>query len=389
MYLTFRSIAQTAHKTRGFVFKQETSTKSDYHFIDFVRFVSIIGIVSLHSTFLPKNISLNNYLNTLNSPATYIGFISILRFAVISFCIISGYLLAPRISTENKLAFYYTRVKNTLRPSIIALLITAALILIKEIFTGEQRGFAPVINELVFDGVFWFIPMQLLSLLILMLFITAPKQVWVGITLFMSLAVVTAYYVYFKKLAHVDPVFALGFAFYFWLGTMFYKYKVIEKVKRIKLVILLAAWLASFTLLNFETLLLWKNGFPHILNNLRISNQLYGVVSFFVLVKVSDYFKSFSVFKPRKESFGIYLYHRAVGLAIFFILHRVFNLTGNFDAFTSMFFTLTHFIFTYAITTVLVKWLVKWELFFLSKNGQYPNARRILLSLKNSSNIIL
>lgn len=390
MYISLRKIGQIAGKATPFIYSgQVASLKSDYHFIDFIRFVSIIGIVSIHSTFLPKDVSLNDYLSQLNSPAIYVSFISVLRFAVISFCIISGYLLAPKITKQNRLSFYFERIKSTLKPSVIAVLITATVIYAKEILTGQMQALLQIVNELVLDGVFWFIPMQLLSLLIVMLFISAPRQVWVGITLFVSLAVVTFYYVYFKKLAHTAPVFCLGFAFYFWLGTMFYKWKVIEKIRKVKVVVLFACWVVSFILLNLETVFLWKNGYPHLLNNLRITNQVYGVVSFFVLVKVSEYFNKFSILNPRKESFGIYLYHRLIGLALFFVLHKLFESNTNFDALTSITFTLAHFIFTYALTTMLVKLLIKWELVFLTKRSQYPNTSRILASLRNSSNIIL
>jgi hypothetical protein len=263
------------------------------------------------------------------------------------------------------------------------------VIYVKEILTGEQRTLLTILNSNVFDGAFWFIPMQILSLLILLLFVTLPKQCWVGVTLGVSLIAVTIYYVYIKKLAHVDPVFSLGFVFYFWLGTMFYKWKVIERVKKTSLSILLMGWALTFVALNMETLLLWKNNYPHLLNNLKFTNQVYGVMSFFLLVKISDYFKSFSVLDPRKESFGIYLYHRVVGLAIFFLLHRLFDSTVHFDAFTSIALTLAHFVFTYVLTTLLVKWLIRWEMFFLTKGTQYPRTSRILLSLRSSSNIIL
>jgi hypothetical protein len=325
----------------------------------------------------------------VSSPTVYVSFLSFLRFAVISFCLISGYLLAPKITNDNKFKFYIERIKAIAKPSIIAILITALVIYVKEIVTGEPSTIISVVNSIVFEGVFWFIPMQVLSLLILMLFITSPKQLWVGITLFTTLIGVTIYYVYIKKLSHVDPVFSLGFVFYFWLGTMFYKWRFIERIKKMSLMLLMGAWILSFTALNFETILLWKYDYPHLLNNLRISNQVYGVVSFLVLVKISDYFKSFSVLNPRKESFGIYLYHRVIGLGLFFILHRLFDASVNYTAFTSIVFTLAHFIFTYIITTVLVKQLIKWEMFFLTKGNQYPKTSRILLSLRNSSNIIL
>ena len=364
-------------------------TKSNYHFVDFIRFVSVIGIVSLHSTFLPKNVSLNEYLHQVSNPAIYISFISVLRFAVISFCIISGYLLAPKITSENKAKLYLSRIKAMVNPSIVAVAITAIVIFGKEVFTGEQSTMLSIVNSLVFEGVFWFIPMQILSLLLLMVFITSPKQYWVGITLFTSLLAVTIYYVYMKKLAHVDPVFSLGFVFYFWLGTMFYKWKVVERIRKISMFILVAAWIISFIALNVETLILWKNGYPHILNNLRITNQIYGVTSFFLLIRISDYFKDFSKLNPRKESFGIYLYHRVIGLALFFVLHTLVDSSAGLNAFTSITLTVTHFVFTYALTTLLVKHLIKWEMFFLTKGTQYPKTSRILLSLRSSSNIIL
>jgi hypothetical protein len=390
MYTTARRIGEAANRVKSFVFsKQQVAPKSDHHFIDFIRFISIIGIVSIHSMFLPKNVSLNDFLHQVGSPTIYVSFISFLRFSVISFCLISGYLLAPKITNDNKFKFYINRIKAIAKPSIIAILITAIVIYVKEIATGEQSTIMSVINSIVFEGVFWFIPMQVLSLLILMLFITSSKQLWVGITLFTTLIGITLYYVYIKKLSHVDPVFSLGFVFYFWLGTMFYKWKIIEKIKKTSLPLLICAWVFAFAALNMETILLWKYDYPHLLNNLRVSNQVYGVISFFVLVKISDYFRSFSFLNPRKESFGIYLYHRVIGLGLFFILHRLFDSGINYTAFTSIIFTLAHFIFTYVITTVLVKQLIKWEMFFLTKGTQYPNTNRILLSLRNSSNIIL
>jgi len=363
-------------------YKGLNKQKEDYYFINFIRFASMIGIVSLHCTYSPKNISLERFLNSMSHPAVYICFLNLLRFSLISFCLISGYLIAPKILAGNKKALLIEKLRKTIKPYASALLITAIIIYIKEVSRGSTPGFFSDTYTLIFKGVFWFIPMHLMSIALLVLLIDKLKPLLLGIILLVMLSTVTIEFVYIQKVSHTVPVFCLAFIFYFWLGTIIYKYGWIDKIKKINWIVLLGAWIATFILLNQETFVLWKSGFPNILNNLRVTNQLYAIVSFMLLVRLSVFFKSFVFINPRSETYGIYLYHFIVGLIVTYTLH--FFISGeDLNCATAILYSLLQFAITYSITTLLVKLFVKYSLFGLGSR-QYPKAGIMRLSFKNA-----
>lgn len=363
--------------------KAVTGKKRNIQFIDFIRFISMIGIVSFHSTFLSKGASITTFLQTAEYPSIFIAFISLLRFSVISFCMITGYLIANKIQHQHLGQFYKQRMATMLKPYIFAFLLTALALIIKDMMMGESRNLFAVFFQIITTTAFWFIPSSLLALAGLLLVIKRMPQKFLGLLLFGLLSFVTIKYVYIEKYDHLHPVFALAFVFYLWLGYTLSANNFVERIRQWNMKLVLIVWVCAFVIMHIETLYLQHLNFPSLLNNMRASIQLYALSSFVLLVKLSDHFAKFKIVNPRTETYGIYLYHTVVGSIMFFVFR---NLIGQSEIGTwmAMLYTTLHFAFTYIISTIIAKSLLKWKLGFLQKDDQLLMAARMRWSFKTS-----
>jgi len=147
------------------------SSKESFFFIDFIRFMSIVGITSVHSLFfgLPQNVVIENFLKQTDHPLILIIFVQLFRFSVISFCMISGFLLGKKIIVENHLKIFYQRVKVTLPPYIIAFTLTAIYWHIWELLKNGNSSFYSIFLNQLFGSSFWYVPSNLLSFLAILL----------------------------------------------------------------------------------------------------------------------------------------------------------------------------------------------------------------------------
>ena len=101
-----------------------------FGFIDFVRFVSTIGIVWAHIQVFPGNAT--NYPVVLQNSEYYLGFKQITKFSVINFYLIAGFLLPTVIPSDNRFGYLKRRCRKTIKAYIAALSIFIAGIFISE-----------------------------------------------------------------------------------------------------------------------------------------------------------------------------------------------------------------------------------------------------------------
>lgn len=295
-------------------------TKNDLHFIDVIRFISMIGIISYHSLILPDNISLNSFLRQSSHPEVFITLINLLRFSVICFCLISGYLIGTKIETD-KFKFYSQRFKVTFLPFVVAYVVATIVFFIKKIIFHKTWELADL-KDLIFESPFWFIPSQLISILLLLVLTAVVSRKYLALILVPLLIIFTIKFVYFDKRHHMDFLASILLMFYYWLGTEFKRRDWVTVIKRASLTPIIFAWLLTYFLVNLETWYLWKSDYPNIFNNLKLSAQLYSIASFILLIRVSSYCKKFSIINPRMESYGLYLYHFPIYLLTYSLMHK-------------------------------------------------------------------
>jgi hypothetical protein len=344
------------------------SIAGDFHFINFIRFVSMIGIVSLHSLVLPANISLNSFLAEKDFSTPYVVFLNFFRFSTISFSIISGYLIAPKLKKEQKNTLFCSRSNNLLKPYLLALLITLIPFFTIPLFQHNSVSTLQILRNVFLGTAFWFIPSHLITFGIFIVLYTKEKlNLLVGI-FFLTTISITILFVYSVPTFHTNLIFSVAFLFYYALGVLIRENNWIDKIRKLSLTKVVLVWMISFFLINYETFYLFKHHYPYLLNNFRASNQLYAVVSFLLLAKIADKFSQFSFFNPRYETYGIYLYHTIVGLLLYTVAGRFILKYTNINYSLSIFFTLLHFTICYLATIAIVKFLLKRKLCYLGRN---------------------
>jgi fucose 4-O-acetylase-like acetyltransferase len=353
----------------------------DFHFINFIRFVSIVGIFSLHCLILPKNVEFNEFIQSADYPAFYMAWLNLLRFSVISFCLISGYLIGSRIEDE-KIGFYVGRIKTMIKPFLVALLVTAVLLYIGSLLSDKPQKFVVVLSGLILHSPFWFIPSQFMSLLVLVMLSYKLSQRNVGIFLFVLLLIFTIVGVYLYPVNHISTIIPFVLVFYYWLGSFARQRNWISRIKSIRLSTLAMVWIACFLMVNFESYFLWKNHYPKMLNNLRLTNQLYAIASILVLVKISDYLKPFRVLDPRSESYGIYLYHWIVIAPVATLLRGMLG-EKSIGFSGSVMYSIFCFVASYFFCTVVIK-RIKNVRFFQLQTGKAKTNANVYYSLKST-----
>lgn len=105
-------------------------------------------------------------------------------------------------------------------------------------------------------------------------------------------------------------------------------------------------------------------------NVLRVFNQLYSVAMFAFLVRICKNPPRFKFFNPRKETYGIYLYH---GIIMYYIAPKLVILADTYlhirlyttNSFIFIPLATAYFVVCYLATTLLVKVLIRFNLGFL------------------------
>lgn len=351
-------------------------TKSNYSFINFVRFISMIGVVWAHIRFMPDNLNTEQFLAHLPNfmKMEYIFFMQFFKFGVICFFLISGYLLGDKIQSSEPYQYFKRRFNVTAKPYIVVVLI----ILVAESISfflvhGNRSGteFYALMKYLVLDGALWYLPNYLISLTVLLCCTKYIHKIWFGGILFLATLIYTALTVYNPayEVSHTSAIF--GFVFYLWLGVYVRQHNLINQIYKIKINWLILITLSLFVLSSIESYELLEKNNTQYFNVLRVMNQLYSISMFCLLVKISQRGITFNFFNPRAETFGIYLYH---SIFIIFFLPRMHSLLMKYlqvDIYNMsnyLLLFLLYFLVCYLFTVFLVRFLIKYKLGYLSLN---------------------
>ncbi len=273
----------------------------------------MLGIVWAHTDAFPIGAEPLTFLKNLNHPEYFIAFKQIFKFSVICFFMISGFLLGDNMDHTRPVSYFKRRVSKTLRSYLLSFFVFMILLLCFNYIINHQVisivHFPRFAYNILFYTPYWFMPTYYIGLMTMLLFSRYINSIGFG----MILLAVTLFYTFSsffienKIYDHKTALFA--FVFYIWLGGFIKKRMLVDKIKKIKVVWLIIAVSLTYVLACYQSFKLFEAGNQFFYNNLRIFNQLYGLAAFLLLIKICPEKPNFWKLNPRKETFGIYLYH--------------------------------------------------------------------------------
>jgi len=222
------------------------------------------------------------------------------------------------------------------------------------------------------ESALWFLPNYWISLIVILCFVKYLNKLSLGLFLLVVTLIHTYYFVYSAYAqSHVHALFA--FIFYLWLGYIIGKRHLHLRIKEWNVYLLLALCAVSYVCTSLESVILYQHGSHEPMNILRISNQVFSVLAFVTMVRLFKNPISTRWVNPRKETFGIYLYHM-FPLALLAFLLKFFAKFGinTYSSQTPQFILwfLIKFLIVYTLTLICVKLLIRYNLGFLNYVGK-------------------
>lgn len=352
--------------------------KVNYAFVDWIRMISMIGIIWAHTPGFDNGTS---YLMLDNLPI-YFFFMDFFKFGVICFFMISGFLLAGKIHTEPPAEYFKRRIYSTFYPYIFAFAGIVLLFIFKTqlLHMSSSKSVGAYIKDMFLESALWFLPSYWISLVAILSFRKFLNKKQFGALLLVVTLIYSYFYVYSPYAqSHVHALFA--FIFYLWLGYFIATINLQQYIQRIHIYILLGICLLLYIITSLESLWLYRIGQAEPMSILRISNQLYSVMAFFTMMRLFRKPLVSNWINPRKETFGIYLYHM-FALALLVFLLKMLSKFGieTFSLHTLSFLPwyILKFVFVYITTLLIVKVLLKLNIGFLNYSGKQNRKTKII-----------
>jgi len=340
-------------------------TSINYPFVDWIRMISMVGIIWAHTPSFAHDQSFSD----LDNLPLYFFFMAFFKFGVICFFMISGFLLARKMNEVPAAQYFKNRVAVTLYPYLFAFALIVLLFIFKTRVLNQPSGYTlgSYVTFMFFTSALWFLPNYWISLLAILSFKKSLNSVYLGLT-FLSLTAIFTYFYVYTDYARPHAHALFGFVFYLWLGYYIGRKRLHLYMENWNLPILIVAFIGCYILTSYESLLLYNDDLKEPLSILRVSNQLYSIAAFILMVRLFRKPLVSKLFDPRKETFGIYLYHMfplavvAFGIKILekFQINTYSNHTPEFIV-----WFLIKFVFVYITTLLIVKVLLRYNIGFL------------------------
>jgi hypothetical protein len=340
-------------------------TSVNYPFVDWIRMISMVGIIWAHTPSFDTN---QNFADLDNLPL-YLFFMAFFKFGVICFFMISGFLLARKMNEVPAGQYFKNRVKVTLYPYLFAFALIILLFLFKTQVLNQPSGysFGGYVSFMFFTSALWFLPNYWISLLALLSFKKHLNNWYVGLG-FLSLTSIFTYFYVYTEYARPHAHALFGFVFYLWLGYYIGRKRLHLYFENWNLTLLIVVFIGCYILTSLESHWLFQEKLKEPLSILRISNQFYSVSAFILMVRLFRKPMVSRLFNPRKETFGIYLYHM-FPLAVLAFGVKIMDKFGiyTYSNYTPVFigWFLLKFVFVYVATLILVKVLLRYNIGFL------------------------
>ncbi|WP_448702194.1 acyltransferase family protein [Mucilaginibacter sp. AW1-3] len=285
------------------------TTKQNYDFIDAIRALAMMCIVADHcfhmGIFIFPIKTVNFWL--------YITDIQLVKIGTVCFFLLAGFLLGDKFADYSAFDYLRRRFKSTFGPWILWSLVFVWFIL--HLGPGFDNKWDWILNAFktcyLFSN-YWFIINFLICIGTLLVF----KRHLYSLKLGAVLLLITLFYsinIYHEWIFPMHTTAVFGFVFFLWLGAQFNKkWPAIERwIKQVPLYAFILVALLTWAFATFEIAYLYNLKSTDPFNSLRISNILYSIAVFFLLVKIKKY-KWLLKLKPRETTYGIFLIHYIV-----------------------------------------------------------------------------
>lgn len=350
--------------------------KKNFDFVDTIRCLSMVGIVFEHT----EVFGAANYAS-FSTSMLQVSVMQFFKFATVAFFLIAGFLINHKFAEYTPFQYLKNRFKNTIGPwafwlNVLILIEIVNLLFIAYFkYNGERHMPSPFLNYLgesyynvIFNTSFWFILNFLICIAILLVFKRYIYKIGFGIllgltSLFYS---INLYYGWIRT-QHTTALF--GFVFFLWLGAYMNKHSdtLFSFIKRTSYTLLIGVTLVFFIAADLEIIYLKSIGIEDAYNTLRITNILYSLSFFLVLLKIGSISYVNRVFEPRKTTFGVYLLHEIIILHVLeSLLHPFHGYVSAMTAVGAILYSFLRFIVTYGVTMLIVKVILmtkfKWSI---------------------------
>lgn len=333
----------------------------------------MIGIVWAHVVLWPTTRGGSTELFNDSYMVAYIPYKQIFKFAVICFFMISGFLLGDKITTTDSIQYFKNRFNTTIKPYLIAFSVFLGLLLIRAFLlkrnVTDTNSLGSIIKFCIYNTFFWYLPNYFICLAVILVFKKYLKSWYLGLSLLCITLLYTILTVYTNTFSAGHSTALFAYVFYLWLGAFIRHKNLVNNIIKSRLYPILALAICLFALSSLESYILYKLDLQHF-NILRIFNQLYSVAMFVLLVKLGSKKMNFGIFNPRKESYGIYLYH---GFFVYFVFPKLIILINDYlgiqlwstNTWLRLFLITLYAILTYVLTVLLTKLLIHFKLAYL------------------------
>ncbi len=339
--------------------------KKNFDFVDTIRCISMIGIVFEHCSVLWTDM-----YTDIGDRLIQASVMQFFKFATIAFFLIGGFLINHKFTEYTPFEYIKNRFKNTIGPWVFWIAILITLNAIHAYYVHVKFGSPQIVNAdfiltqlngIVFYSSFWFILNFLICISILLIF----KRYIYKLTFGLILGIISLFYslnLYYGWIVTEHSTALFGFVFFLWLGVYMNRYydKVSLFVSKISWFWLIVINLLFFALSNIEILYLMDMGSKDAFNTLRVTNIVYSLTMFMLLLKIGPLKKLQAVLKPRQTTFGIYLLHQ---ILIIRLLSEIFR-PGKFDVMNmgvleATGYTVIRFLVIYTLSFLLVSLILK------------------------------
>jgi len=350
--------------------KSEIPVKKSFDFVDTIRCISMIGIVFEHAS----------VFYGFSYPGKFDTFIEVsvmqfFKFGTIAFFLIGGFLINHKFQEYTPGQYLKNRFKNTIKPWLFWILVFVLLDfldrfvafskgsddrIVTEFFTyaGER-----IVNTLFFTS-YWFILNFLICISLLLIFKRYLYNIWFGVVLGL-VSVFYSFNLYHQWIITQHSTALFGFVFYLWLGVYMNRYYETVKawIAKTTWFTLIIAVVVTFLLADWEAAYLLKTNNTDPYNTLRITNILYSITAFLLLLKVGNIPSLQKKLDPRNTTFGIYLIHAVIIERIFPLIFVPLHLEPkNYSVWTNTGYSILKFSIAYFVTLFLVKLILRTKL---------------------------
>ncbi|WP_316798856.1 acyltransferase [Pedobacter frigidisoli] len=347
--------------------RTEKNTKKNFDFVDTIRCISMIGIVFEHASVF-YGVTYSGKMDTFIE----VSVMQFFKFGTIAFFLIGGFLINHKFQEYTPGQYLKNRFKNTIKPWLFWIMIFVLLDFVDRYVAyskgGDDRiivdflGYAGdrLVNTLFFTS-YWFILNFLICISLLLIFKKYLYSIWFGLVLGL-LTLFYSFNLYYHWILTQHSTAIFGFVFYLWLGVFMNRYydQVMLFVKRSRWTLVILLVLATFFFADWEAAYLLKADHSDPFNTLRVSNILYSLAAFFLLLKIGNIKWLQEKLEPRKTTFGIYLIHAVVIERLFPLIFMPMHLDPKlYGVWTNTCFSIVKFSIAYFVTLALVKLILK------------------------------